>query len=290
MPNGILRALKAKSAKTSEEHGLGNSCGTSNHNVSPPPRSPQRSPSYRLRGMSNSFETFGGTRENNNGCSEVGSEQPRRKHFPPRWFLKHRNCPSDSSSLEEVLGEDACLLEPSDHIRCLSPSPNASSPTQDHTETLSTIHKECQMASKFALENATGSRNSAARIVVAGLKFPMDFALHVAKGFHNAPKIYGDNTVRPFHKIEGLRTGIESSGRVSSAHVGCMAALIQVGVRFWCLRRCYRCTYSANQRRKGRRVCWVCGRCRKGCRRACSEASRRYVFSSWAKFKMRLTA
>ena len=46
------------------------------------------------------------------------------------------------------------------------------------------------------------------------LKMPMDFTLGLAKGFRNAPKLYGDDTVREADKITGVRSGLKTAGKV----------------------------------------------------------------------------
>ena len=51
------------------------------------------------------------------------------------------------------------------------------------------------------------------RFAEAGIKSPLDFTLALAKGFHNAPKLYGDDTVRESEKITGLSSGVKSAGK-----------------------------------------------------------------------------
>lgn len=40
----------------------------------------------------------------------------------------------------------------------------------------------------------------------------MDFTLSLAQGFHNAPKLYGDD-VRPTQKITGFGSGLKAAGK-----------------------------------------------------------------------------
>lgn len=54
----------------------------------------------------------------------------------------------------------------------------------------------------------------AKRIINTGLKSPMGFTLGVAKGFHNAPKLYGDTTVRESPKVTGFHSGLRAAGKV----------------------------------------------------------------------------
>ncbi|TVY94242.1 Sterol 3-beta-glucosyltransferase [Lachnellula willkommii] len=65
--------------------------------------------------------------------------------------------------------------------------------------------------SGLTLDNAVGAGKGVARIVGAGLKSPMDFTLGIARGFHNAPKLYGDDTVRPQAKVTDFQSGVRAA-------------------------------------------------------------------------------
>ncbi|KEF59768.1 uncharacterized protein A1O9_04616 [Exophiala aquamarina CBS 119918] len=67
--------------------------------------------------------------------------------------------------------------------------------------------------SQVTLETAISGAKAAGRIVSAGVKSPMDFTLSLAKGFHNAPKLYGDQTVRKSEKIVDLQSGLKAAGK-----------------------------------------------------------------------------
>lgn len=69
-------------------------------------------------------------------------------------------------------------------------------------------------ASQISLEAALGAGKSVKQIVGAGLKSPMDFTLSLAQGFHNAPKLYGDQTVRQADKVTGFQSGLKAAGKV----------------------------------------------------------------------------
>ncbi|KIW66975.1 hypothetical protein PV04_06255 [Phialophora macrospora] len=66
---------------------------------------------------------------------------------------------------------------------------------------------------QITLETALTGAKAAGKIISAGVKSPMDFTLSLAKGFHNAPKLYGDDTVRQHEKIVGLHSGLKVAGR-----------------------------------------------------------------------------
>lgn len=64
------------------------------------------------------------------------------------------------------------------------------------------------------LDAAVGAGRGLGRIVGTGLKSPMDFTLSLARGFHNAPKLYGDESVRQGEKITGIQSGLKAAGKV----------------------------------------------------------------------------
>lgn len=76
-----------------------------------------------------------------------------------------------------------------------------------------------------SLDAAIGAGKGLSRIVETSLKMPLDFTLGLARGFRNAPKMYGDDTVRPVEKVKGIRSGIKVASKVqlsvSSIHFIC---------------------------------------------------------------------
>lgn len=71
-------------------------------------------------------------------------------------------------------------------------------------------------AGQISLEAVLGAGKGIGRIVGAGLKSPMDFTLSLARGFHNAPKLYGDESVRQADKVTGMHSGLKAAGKVCS--------------------------------------------------------------------------
>jgi UDP:flavonoid glycosyltransferase YjiC (YdhE family) len=68
-------------------------------------------------------------------------------------------------------------------------------------------------AGHVTMESVLGGASAVSKIVGAGMKSPMDFTNALAKGFHNAPKLYGDDTVRKSEKITGLTSGLTAAGK-----------------------------------------------------------------------------
>ncbi|KAL8694582.1 MAG: hypothetical protein Q9218_000764 [Villophora microphyllina] len=79
----------------------------------------------------------------------------------------------------------------------------------------STTHRSYSdsQSERFSLDTAVGGGKGLGRIVGAGLKSPLDFTLSVARGFHNAPKLYGDESVRHPDKVTGIQSGLKAAGK-----------------------------------------------------------------------------
>ena len=79
-----------------------------------------------------------------------------------------------------------------------------------------TSRQNSERSPQISFDTALGAGKGVSRIVGAGLKSPMDFTLGLAKGFHNAPKLYGDSSVRKADKITGFQSGLRAAGKVFS--------------------------------------------------------------------------
>ncbi len=51
------------------------------------------------------------------------------------------------------------------------------------------------------------------RIVKAAVQSPMDLSMSITEGFHNAPKLWGDDTVRPQQQVSDLKSGAKAVGK-----------------------------------------------------------------------------
>jgi UDP:flavonoid glycosyltransferase YjiC (YdhE family) len=65
----------------------------------------------------------------------------------------------------------------------------------------------------LTMEGAVGGARAIGRIASAGMKSPLDFTMGLAKGFHNAPKLYGDDTVRQSGKVTGFGSGLKEAAK-----------------------------------------------------------------------------
>lgn len=89
-----------------------------------------------------------------------------------------------------------------------------------------------QTAMKKGKEKSYGKKRRRARRVLSETRYqagksakhalnfvlvlPTDFTLSLSKGFHNAPKLYHDDTVKPMPKVIGIKSGFRAAGKVSS--------------------------------------------------------------------------
>lgn len=101
----------------------------------------------------------------------------------------------------------------------LDPSPSASRSgfrSGDHRESSPSPRPSDRdrPPDRFDFESALQTGKGVSRMVGAGVKSPMDFTLALAKGFHNAPKLYGDKSVRQSEKITGIQSGLVAATRV----------------------------------------------------------------------------
>lgn len=88
-----------------------------------------------------------------------------------------------------------------------------SSETQKASRPSSPGLKPSGAGNQMSFESMIDGGKGVSRIVSAGIKSPMDFTMALAKGFHNAPKLYGDDTVRPAERITGVQSGFKAAGK-----------------------------------------------------------------------------
>lgn len=120
--------------------------------------------------------------------------------------------PNGSSSNGDVKAARSNLLHktPPPARSSTEVSGSYDSPITDQPSSNSSQHNYGQVA----LGTGKSAGKGVARIIGAGLKSPLDFTHGLARGFHNAPKLYGDTTVREADKITGFQSGLVAAGKV----------------------------------------------------------------------------
>ena len=111
------------------------------------------------------------------------------------------------------------------------PTPGSLSPRgSTHSSMAETLHKRASSRSRSlhrsgsgesghhhhhhgpnAVDTALGTGKGVSRIIGAGFNAPMEFTMGLAKGFHNAPKLYGDDTVRKADQVTDFRSGVKAA-------------------------------------------------------------------------------
>ena len=86
--------------------------------------------------------------------------------------------------------------------------------TMEEGET-KTYHTRYGHAKHALFETRYHAVKSAYYALNFALILPTDFTLSLSKGFHNAPKLYHDETVKPIPKVVGIKTGFRAAGKVS---------------------------------------------------------------------------
>ncbi|EPS38046.1 hypothetical protein H072_8187 [Dactylellina haptotyla CBS 200.50] len=90
--------------------------------------------------------------------------------------------------------------------------------TSHHTHTPSISSESSALTTSTQKEGPTlehwiGAGKGAGRIAGAVMKSPLDFTLALAQGFHNAPLLYGDTTVRKTERVTGMGSGLKVAGK-----------------------------------------------------------------------------
>lgn len=62
-------------------------------------------------------------------------------------------------------------------------------------------------------QSAAHSSKGFGRLVKTAVLAPMEISVGITKGFHNLPKAWGDDTVRPHEPVTGLKSGFQAVGK-----------------------------------------------------------------------------
>lgn len=92
-------------------------------------------------------------------------------------------------------------------------SPDSAQAQKQDSESNAQAEKPGKKDPKEVYEEVMGIGKGMMKVSSAGIKSPMDFTLGLARGFRNAPKLYGDDTVRKSEKVTGLSSGLRIAGK-----------------------------------------------------------------------------
>lgn len=105
---------------------------------------------------------------------------------------------------------------------------------QDHL-TYSTSLRDNTTTARADLDTKTlgsDSLKGVTRIVKSTIRAPMTFTFAMAQGAHNAPRLWGDKTVRDQDKITGLASGVVAAGKVCCCSLRSPIPLFMVVLTF----------------------------------------------------------
>ncbi|KAH7082383.1 putative glucosyl/glucuronosyl transferase [Paraphoma chrysanthemicola] len=127
------------------------------------------------------------------GLTDVPSETWKAAQLP---FAPSRH--QSQASLAKVTsnGESSSMGG-----RSTSPTSAASSPTNSS--------KDPDMMRRTAPHSSKGIGHLTKTLIQS----PMELSVSMTKGFHNVPKLWGDDTVRPQERVTDLKSGMKAAGR-----------------------------------------------------------------------------
>ncbi|KAF4550481.1 Sterol 3-beta-glucosyltransferase-like protein 3 [Elsinoe fawcettii] len=139
----------------------------------------------------------------------------RRKELARRKHKKQKRKEEKQAEKEAKAQHDA---EERGDIAPIDTTSTSNKPTQrpsgpEHAGTSSTLGSqlfaspEQSLAHELAEDAGMGVRRAFASVFWA----PLDMHLAVAQGFHNAPRLYGDSTVRKPMRINGIKSGMRAA-------------------------------------------------------------------------------
>jgi hypothetical protein len=141
------------------------------------------------------------------------SVKTRERYYEKKYKVHKRRKQREhqKATLDRANKEHSEEKESDDHAANANPNndsqPSRPKPGERQPSMLSNVTEpEDILAVEFAKEAEYGLRKTAGAIV----RFPMRVHLALAQGFHNAPRLYGDTTVRRIPRITGVHSGIRA--------------------------------------------------------------------------------
>ncbi|KAF2635712.1 UDP-Glycosyltransferase/glycogen phosphorylase [Massarina eburnea CBS 473.64] len=143
------------------------------------------------------------------------SVNKREKYYMRRWRVKKRDKMRDKQRRETLkkANKDLSNETPTNsppqttnetNQQKKPPRPNA--PRRVSTTLSQITQPEDDLAEEFAHEATHGFHKTFSAII----KSPMSFSLALTQGFHNAPRLYGDETVRRPPRVTGFHSGLRA--------------------------------------------------------------------------------
>ncbi|RYN88773.1 hypothetical protein AA0120_g7017 [Alternaria tenuissima] len=115
---------------------------------------------------------------------------------------------SETSLLGESSAASA-MQQPLTRAQTVPNLPSTAPRTSSIGSSSKSVRKDRDMMRPTGLRTSRGF----GRIVKEGIQSPMNMSVGITRGFHNAPKLWGDDTVRPQEKVSDLKSGMKAVGR-----------------------------------------------------------------------------
>ncbi|KAK5084156.1 hypothetical protein LTR24_007516 [Lithohypha guttulata] len=192
MPAELLKSLKFGDHKKDGAAGNGQDPERAD-SLAPPARSTDRSrsPSNSARSIdSTTNETE--TKDKQPGDSTYASTSPGT--------MSPRSQTSQPHAISSVFNQNGS-------------SRNNSRPASPNRATGEQSPSRGSERNQMTLESIIDAAKAGGKIGKVGLKSPMDFTMSLAQGFHNAPKLYGDTTVRKPTRVTDFQSGLAAAGK-----------------------------------------------------------------------------
>ena len=144
--------------------------------------------------------------DQNDSALSNGGHPGAEAHMP--------DMPMRARNFDEALRSTSASHNPTDESQSRTPPNNrehdgsdADSAITDYTD-LTNDNGDDNLAERLAADTGAGLAKTGGALA----KAPMDLSVAIAQGFHNAPRLYGDTTVRTPTRITGIRSGLKAAG------------------------------------------------------------------------------
>ncbi|KAL8662643.1 MAG: hypothetical protein Q9168_008223, partial [Polycauliona sp. 1 TL-2023] len=132
----------------------------------------------------------------------AGSEQGLEKHLPDELALRQHGQSNIEKSPSFSRNENGAPVAPI----------QSSQGIQEEDEGYHSADVNSGGEDNLAQDMAVDAGVGLAQTGEALARVPMDLSLAIAQGFHNAPRLYGDTTVRTPQRITGIKSGLRAAG------------------------------------------------------------------------------
>jgi hypothetical protein len=145
-------------------------------------------------------------------CTSLTTKDPRIRNPSPSNLVSSH--PQSASNSVDVLLSPVATEEPVEALRGLAASLSSSERTNSEgSENRDELMPTCQFQ-EMTPKHVHHAHTGLSKAVHSALKFPMDFAMSVARGFHNLPRAFGYAHAMQAKAAFNFEDGVTVSGKV----------------------------------------------------------------------------